>query len=67
MTTLIIDTFQCTVCNANMNSGYSTGGNMSVEECDYYCSDACLHRHYTQPQWSRIVALGEGDLLGDKV
>lgn len=59
--------YRCATCGASVKSGYSVGGNMSVEDCRYYCSDACLHSHHTAEEWARIVALGEGEPMGGAV
>jgi len=35
---------QCTECKGLFNEGYVDGD-------DYYCSDKCLHKHYTKEEW----------------
>lgn len=29
--------------------------------CEYYCSDECLHRHYTEEEYLDMYNNGEGD------
>ena len=46
----------CTECGAGMNEGYCFDGGRA-----YYCSDACLHKHFTHDEWKKLYADGEGD------
>ena len=47
---------ECDECGKGMNEGYLIDGG-----CEYYCSDACLHKHYTAEEWQEAYADGEGD------
>ncbi len=40
---------QCTECESGMDSGYCVGGGG-----EYYCSDECLHKHYTKEEWEEM-------------
>lgn len=40
---------QCSECNNGMNEGYCINSGT-----EYYCSDRCLHKHYTAKQWREI-------------
>lgn len=40
---------QCTECGSGMDSGYCVGGGG-----EYYCSDECLHKHYTEDEWEEM-------------
>jgi len=46
----------CTECGAGMNEGYCFDGGRA-----YYCSNECLHKHYTPAEWAEMYADGEGD------
>lgn len=46
----------CDHCGAKMDEGYCVGSG-----CEYYCSDACLHKHYTPKEWEAIYRDGDGD------
>ena len=39
----------CTECGAGMNEGYCFDGGRA-----YYCSDACLHKHFTHDEWEKL-------------
>lgn len=39
---------QCDICEEKMNSGYV------VDDNSYYCSDKCLHEHYTQEEYNEM-------------
>lgn len=47
---------ECDECGAGFNEGYCFDGGMA-----YYCSDACLHKHFTPEEWEEAYADGEGD------
>ena len=36
----------CSHCGKDMNEGYVIAGGI-----EYYCSDTCLHEHYTPEEW----------------
>lgn len=38
---------RCTECGRLFREGYCVEGG-----CDYYCSDECLHKHYTDEEWA---------------
>ena len=40
---------ECDECGAGMNEGYCIDGGMA-----YYCSDVCLHKHYTPEEWQEM-------------
>ena len=46
---------KCDECGAGMNEGYC------IDSVIYYCSDACLHKHFTPEEWEEAYADGEGD------
>jgi len=41
----------CSECGKGMNEGYCIGAGWH-----YYCSDACLHKHYTPEEWEEMCA-----------
>jgi hypothetical protein len=46
----------CDHCGAAMQEGFT------VHEGDeYYCTEPCLHAHYTPEQWEELYDDGEGD------
>jgi hypothetical protein len=47
---------ECDECGKGMNEGYCIEAG-----CEYYCSDACLHKHYTPEEWDELYAEGDGD------
>jgi len=47
---------QCAECNQHMLAGYCIEGGMA-----YYCSDKCLHKHYSVTAWSELYDSGDGD------
>lgn len=50
---------KCTECGAIMYEGYLAGG-------DYYCSEECLHKHFTAEEWVIMCSeLWEQDENGD--
>lgn len=46
----------CDECGKGMNEGFCIDSG-----CEYYCSDACLHKHYTAEEWEEAYADGDGD------
>lgn len=40
---------QCDECGKGMHEGYCIDGG-----AEYYCSDTCLHKHYTPEQWNEM-------------
>lgn len=46
----------CDECGKGMNEGYCIDSG-----CEYYCSDACLHKHYSPKEWEEAYADGDGD------
>lgn len=47
---------KCDDCGKVFNEGYCIEGGE-----EYYCSDKCLHDHYTPSQFSKLYNNGEGD------
>lgn len=45
----------CDECNKGMNQGYVINGGEA-----HYCSDDCLHKHYTAEEWKEMYS-DEGD------
>lgn len=45
----------CAHCGDVMRQGYIVG-----DGYEYYCSDSCLHEHYTPEEWERMYT-EEGD------
>lgn len=43
----------CTECGNEMHEGYCIDGGMA-----YYCSDECLHKHYTEQEWQDLYEDG---------
>ena len=37
------------------------GGSYLTENEEYYCSDECLHEHYTEQEWSEMYEDGGGE------
>lgn len=46
----------CSECSKLMTEGYCIDNG-----CEYYCSDECLHRHYTEEEYLDMYNNGEGD------
>jgi predicted CXXCH cytochrome family protein len=40
---------RCSECNNRMNEGYCIESGLA-----YYCSSACLHKHYTEEEWNEL-------------
>lgn len=47
---------KCDKCGDGMDEGYVVGGGEK-----YYCSEECLHKDFTEEEWSQMYAAGEGD------
>lgn len=47
---------KCTHCSTPMSEGYCIENG-----CEYYCSDECLHEHYTEEEYLSMYDNGEGD------
>lgn len=45
----------CSECGKIMQEGYVIGGTL-----EYYCSDECLHKHYTKEEWNEMYT-DDGD------
>lgn len=50
------NTRTCSECNKPMNEGYCIENGM-----EYYCSDECLHKHYTQEEYLKMYDNGNGN------
>lgn len=46
----------CSECGKSMNSGYCINNGE-----EYYCSDECLHKHYTDEEYDEMYDDGNGD------
>ena len=46
---LMEDTRKCSHCGKEMKEGYVIAGGL-----EYYCSDECLHKHYTKEEWEEM-------------
>lgn len=49
---------QCSECKDGMDEGYVIQGGE-----EYYCSEKCLHKHYTKKDWKAIYNNGESDSM----
>lgn len=47
---------KCSECNKEMSEGYCIENGM-----EYYCSDECLYKHYTQEEFDELYDDGNGD------
>lgn len=47
---------RCEICGKIITEGYCIADGQA-----YYCSDECLHKHYTQEEFDAMYADGEGD------
>lgn len=45
----------CSECNKGMNQGYCIS-----DGAEYYCSDNCLHKHYTNAEFNEMYDYGDG-------
>ena len=48
-----VEFYLCTDCGSEMNEGYCI-----MSGLEYYCSDDCLHKHYTKKQWKEMYTEG---------
>lgn len=46
----------CSECGKLMKEGYCID-----DGTEYYCSDECLHKNYTEEEWEEMYDDGEGD------
>jgi len=46
----------CSECNKGMREGYVIDGG-----AEYYCTDECLHKHYTEEEWEDMYDDGNSD------
>jgi len=46
----------CSECRKKMNEGYCIDSGL-----EYYCSDECLHKHYTEEEYLEMYDEGNGD------
>ena len=46
----------CSECGKKMVQGYCIDNGM-----EYYCSDECLHKHYTEEEYLEMYDDGNGD------
>lgn len=46
----------CSECGKEMTQGYCIENGM-----EYYCSDECLHKHYTEKEFEELYDDGNGD------
>lgn len=46
----------CNNCGKEMNEGYCIDNGL-----EYYCSDECLHKHYTEEEYEEMYDDGNGD------
>ena len=46
----------CSECGKAMAQGYVVGGGD-----EYYCSDECLHKHYSEEEWEEMTAPAPGE------
>jgi hypothetical protein len=47
---------KCDSCGNGMNEGYLLHGGI-----EYYCSDVCLRKNYSDDDWNDMYDDGEGD------
>lgn len=47
---------RCSHCSKPMSSGYCIENGL-----EYYCSDECLHKHYTDEEYNSLYNDGNGD------
>jgi hypothetical protein len=50
------NTRSCDECNKDMTEGYVIDGG-----AEYYCSEVCLHKHYTPEEWAEMYDDGNTD------
>ena len=46
----------CSECKEKMNEGYCIDAGL-----EYYCSDECLRKHYTEEEYLEMYDEGNGD------
>ncbi len=46
----------CSECDKKMMEGYVIDGGL-----DYYCSDECLHKHFTEEEWEEMYDEGNSE------
>lgn len=46
---------RCSECGEKMREGYVIENGL-----EYYCSDECLHKHYTEEEWNEMYS-DDGD------
>ena len=46
----------CSECGKEMSEGYCIDNGY-----EYYCSDECLHKHYSETDWLEMYDNGESD------
>ena len=46
----------CSECGKTMTEGYCIENGL-----EYYCSDNCLHKHYTEEEYNKMYDNGNGD------
>jgi len=47
---------KCDHCSKGMDDGYTVN-----EGEEYYCSNECLHKYYTEDEWADMHDNGDGD------
>lgn len=45
---------ECDECKKDMEEGYVIGGGQA-----YYCTDKCLHKHYSKEEWTKMHKEGD--------
>lgn len=50
------DIRKCNECGKHMTEGFCIGGGQ-----EYYCTEPCLHKHFTPEEWEELYADGESD------
>lgn len=53
---MIDETRYCSECGKSMKKGYCIENGL-----EYYCSDECLHKHYTNEEYIEMYDNGNGD------
>ena len=51
-----VETRKCSECGKAMSEGYCIDYGL-----EYYCSDECLHKHYTDEEYKEMYDDGNGD------
>lgn len=47
---------ECSECGKGMTEGYCIDNGL-----EYYCSEECLHKHYTEEEYLEMYDNGNGD------